>query len=144
MRCCRIYFTFPLPSHLLCGAEMFHSPDRLSFPKAPQSTDAKQESSAICFYYRGLQETKGCAEQVCSLVPEHNVIMTTISKHSNVKTFTEKLLLLLNRGGECLRRCYLPGRGCRETMSLELVKGWVVLERQVAEELQAQAGRAAS
>lgn len=37
---------------------------------------------------------------VSSLVPEHSVIMTTISKHSNVKTFTEKLLLLLNRGGE--------------------------------------------
>ncbi|XP_054693949.1 NCK-interacting protein with SH3 domain isoform X3 [Grus americana] len=33
-------------------------------------------------------------------VPEHSVIMTTISKHSNVKTFTEKLLLLLNRGAE--------------------------------------------
>ncbi|KAF7249802.1 NCK-interacting protein with SH3 domain [Varanus komodoensis] len=33
-------------------------------------------------------------------VPEHNVIMVTLSKHSNVKTFTEKLLLLLNRGGE--------------------------------------------
>ncbi|KAK2529501.1 Nckipsd [Columba guinea] len=33
-------------------------------------------------------------------VPEHNVIMTTISKHSNVKTFTEKLLLLLNRGDD--------------------------------------------
>uniref|UniRef100_A0A8C3D3P6 NCK interacting protein with SH3 domain n=1 Tax=Cairina moschata TaxID=8855 RepID=A0A8C3D3P6_CAIMO len=33
-------------------------------------------------------------------VPEHSVIMTTISKHSNVKTFTEKLLLLLNRGDD--------------------------------------------
>uniref|UniRef100_A0A8D0L3D9 NCK interacting protein with SH3 domain n=1 Tax=Sphenodon punctatus TaxID=8508 RepID=A0A8D0L3D9_SPHPU len=33
-------------------------------------------------------------------VPEHNVIMTTISKHSNVKTFTEKVLLLLNRGDD--------------------------------------------
>ncbi|NXF02129.1 SPN90 protein, partial [Smithornis capensis] len=33
-------------------------------------------------------------------VPEHSVIMTTMSKHSNVKTFTEKLLLLLNRGDD--------------------------------------------
>ncbi|XP_025908478.1 NCK-interacting protein with SH3 domain, partial [Nothoprocta perdicaria] len=33
-------------------------------------------------------------------VPEHSVIMTTISKHCNVKTFTEKLLLLLNRGDD--------------------------------------------
>ncbi|XP_062977428.1 NCK-interacting protein with SH3 domain [Elgaria multicarinata webbii] len=33
-------------------------------------------------------------------VPEHNVIMVTLSKHSNVKTFTEKLLLLLNRGDD--------------------------------------------
>ncbi|XP_063267361.1 NCK-interacting protein with SH3 domain isoform X4 [Prinia subflava] len=33
-------------------------------------------------------------------VPEHSVIMTTISKHSNVKIFTEKLLLLLNRGDD--------------------------------------------
>ncbi|XP_042679494.1 NCK-interacting protein with SH3 domain isoform X1 [Centrocercus urophasianus] len=33
-------------------------------------------------------------------VPEHSVIMMTISKHSNVKTFTEKLLLLLNRGDD--------------------------------------------
>ncbi|NXD66128.1 SPN90 protein, partial [Eolophus roseicapillus] len=33
-------------------------------------------------------------------VPEHSVIMSTISKHSNVKTFTEKLLLLLNRGDD--------------------------------------------
>lgn len=48
---------------------------------------------------------KGDAEQVSFLVPEHSVIMTTISKHSNVKTFTEKLLLLLNRGGECVCVC---------------------------------------
>ncbi|XP_042307626.1 NCK-interacting protein with SH3 domain isoform X2 [Sceloporus undulatus] len=33
-------------------------------------------------------------------VPEHNVIMVTLSKHPNVKTFTEKLLLLLNRGDD--------------------------------------------
>ncbi|XP_030357273.1 NCK-interacting protein with SH3 domain isoform X1 [Strigops habroptila] len=33
-------------------------------------------------------------------VPEHSVIMTTIGKHLNVKTFTEKLLLLLNRGDD--------------------------------------------
>ncbi|XP_067400352.1 NCK-interacting protein with SH3 domain [Emydura macquarii macquarii] len=33
-------------------------------------------------------------------VPEHNVIMTTVSKHSNVKTFTEKVLLILNRGDD--------------------------------------------
>ncbi|KAJ6668338.1 hypothetical protein lerEdw1_015715 [Lerista edwardsae] len=33
-------------------------------------------------------------------VPEHNVIMVTMSKHPNVKTFTEKLLLLLNRGDD--------------------------------------------
>ncbi|XP_010283315.1 PREDICTED: NCK-interacting protein with SH3 domain-like, partial [Phaethon lepturus] len=33
-------------------------------------------------------------------VPENSVIMTTISKHLNVKTFTEKLLLLLNRGDD--------------------------------------------
>ncbi|XP_028574986.2 NCK-interacting protein with SH3 domain isoform X1 [Podarcis muralis] len=33
-------------------------------------------------------------------VPEHNVIMVTVSKHSNVKTFTEKLLLLLNRADD--------------------------------------------
>ncbi|XP_061474319.1 NCK-interacting protein with SH3 domain [Rhineura floridana] len=33
-------------------------------------------------------------------VPEHNVIMVTVSKHPNVKTFTEKLLLLLNRGDD--------------------------------------------
>ncbi|XP_015745801.2 NCK-interacting protein with SH3 domain isoform X2 [Python bivittatus] len=33
-------------------------------------------------------------------VPEHNVIMVTVKKHSNIKTFTEKLLLLLNRGDD--------------------------------------------
>ncbi|XP_028907300.1 NCK-interacting protein with SH3 domain [Ornithorhynchus anatinus] len=33
-------------------------------------------------------------------VPEHNVIMTTVSKHPNVKIFTEKVLLLLNRGDD--------------------------------------------
>uniref|UniRef100_A0A8D0E7E5 NCK interacting protein with SH3 domain n=1 Tax=Salvator merianae TaxID=96440 RepID=A0A8D0E7E5_SALMN len=33
-------------------------------------------------------------------VPEHNVIMATVSKHPNVKTFTEKLLLLLNRADD--------------------------------------------
>ncbi|XP_062825907.1 NCK-interacting protein with SH3 domain isoform X3 [Anolis carolinensis] len=33
-------------------------------------------------------------------VPEHNVIMVTLSKHPNVKIFTEKLLLLLNRGDD--------------------------------------------
>ncbi|XP_054834446.1 NCK-interacting protein with SH3 domain isoform X1 [Eublepharis macularius] len=33
-------------------------------------------------------------------VPEHNVIMVTVSKHPNVKIFTEKLLLLLNRGDD--------------------------------------------
>ncbi|XP_066473784.1 NCK-interacting protein with SH3 domain isoform X2 [Tiliqua scincoides] len=33
-------------------------------------------------------------------VPEHNVIMVTMSKHPNVKTFTEKVLLLLNRGDD--------------------------------------------
>uniref|UniRef100_A0A8C5JD03 NCK interacting protein with SH3 domain n=1 Tax=Junco hyemalis TaxID=40217 RepID=A0A8C5JD03_JUNHY len=38
--------------------------------------------------------------QTHTQVPEHSVIMTTISKHSNVKTFTEKLLLLLNRGDD--------------------------------------------
>lgn len=37
------------------------------------------------------------------------MIMTTISKHSNVKTFTEKLLLLLNRGGECSTVTCLAG-----------------------------------
>lgn len=70
----------------------------------------------MCFYHHGLQETKGYAEQVSSLVPEHSVIMTTISKHSNVKTFTEKLLLLLNRGGECVWHRYMPGRGCTEML----------------------------
>ncbi|XP_042705740.1 NCK-interacting protein with SH3 domain isoform X4 [Chrysemys picta bellii] len=38
--------------------------------------------------------------QTHTQVPEHNVIMTTVSKHSNVKTFTEKVLLLLNRGDD--------------------------------------------
>ncbi|XP_013918280.1 PREDICTED: NCK-interacting protein with SH3 domain, partial [Thamnophis sirtalis] len=33
-------------------------------------------------------------------VPEHNVIMVTVKKHSNIKIFTEKLLLLLNRGDD--------------------------------------------
>ncbi|XP_020854777.1 LOW QUALITY PROTEIN: NCK-interacting protein with SH3 domain [Phascolarctos cinereus] len=35
--------------------------------------------------------------------PENNVIMTTVSKRSNVKIFTEKLLLLLNRGDDPVR-----------------------------------------
>lgn len=35
-----------------------------------------------------------------SSAPDQNVIMTALSKHSNVKIFSEKLLLLLNRGGE--------------------------------------------
>ncbi|KAH0630146.1 hypothetical protein JD844_012818 [Phrynosoma platyrhinos] len=38
--------------------------------------------------------------QTHTQVPEHNVIMVTLSKHPNVKTFTEKLLLLLNRGDD--------------------------------------------
>ncbi|XP_078517912.1 NCK-interacting protein with SH3 domain isoform X2 [Lissotriton helveticus] len=33
-------------------------------------------------------------------VPENNVIMTTLSKRSNVKVFTEKVLLLLNRADD--------------------------------------------
>lgn len=70
----------------------------------------------MCFYHCGLQETKRDAEQVSSLVPEHSVIMTTISKHSNIKTFTEKLLLLLNRGGECVWHCYMPGRECTQML----------------------------
>lgn len=32
--------------------------------------------------------------------------MTALSKHSNVKIFSEKLLLLLNRGGEGI--CVVP------------------------------------
>ncbi|XP_007499883.2 NCK-interacting protein with SH3 domain isoform X2 [Monodelphis domestica] len=35
--------------------------------------------------------------------PENNVIMSTVSKRSNVKIFTEKLLLLLNRGDDPVR-----------------------------------------
>lgn len=34
------------------------------------------------------------------LAPDQNVIMTALSKHANVKIFSEKLLLLVNRGGE--------------------------------------------
>lgn len=34
--------------------------------------------------------------------PDQNVIMAALSKHTNVKIFSEKLLLLLNRGGESL------------------------------------------
>lgn len=32
--------------------------------------------------------------------PEQNVVMAALGKHANVKVFSEKLLLLLNRGGE--------------------------------------------
>lgn len=32
--------------------------------------------------------------------PDQNIIMAALSKHANVKIFSEKLLLLLNRGGE--------------------------------------------
>ncbi|XP_023375296.1 NCK-interacting protein with SH3 domain isoform X1 [Otolemur garnettii] len=32
--------------------------------------------------------------------PDQNIIMAALSKHTNVKIFSEKLLLLLNRGGE--------------------------------------------
>ena len=35
-----------------------------------------------------------------SSAPDQNVIMAALSKHTNVKIFSEKLLLLLNRGGE--------------------------------------------
>lgn len=34
--------------------------------------------------------------------------MTALSKHSNVKIFSEKLLLLLNRGGEGPGICAVP------------------------------------
>ncbi|XP_004625123.1 NCK-interacting protein with SH3 domain [Octodon degus] len=36
-------------------------------------------------------------------VPDQNVIMAALSKHSNVKIFSEKLLLLLNRGDDPVR-----------------------------------------
>uniref|UniRef100_H0ZAW7 NCK interacting protein with SH3 domain n=1 Tax=Taeniopygia guttata TaxID=59729 RepID=H0ZAW7_TAEGU len=52
-------------------------------------------------------------------VPEHSVIMTTISKHSNVKTFTEKLLLLLNRGGDL----HLQASASATTLSAEVSAG---------------------
>lgn len=56
-----------------------------------------------------------------SSAPDQNVIMAALSKHANVKIFSEKLLLLLNRGGECpgictgpLRSCDSPPRPCRD------------------------------
>lgn len=43
-----------------------------------------------------------------SPAPDQNVIMAALSKHTNVKIFSEKLLLLLNRGGESLEVCMVP------------------------------------
>lgn len=43
-----------------------------------------------------------------SLAPDQNVIMAALSKHTNVKIFSEKLLLLLNRGGEGPGICAVP------------------------------------
>lgn len=42
---------------------------------------------------------------VSFLAPDQNVIMAALSRHTNVKIFSEKLLLLLNRGGESLEVC---------------------------------------
>ncbi|XP_003476697.1 NCK-interacting protein with SH3 domain [Cavia porcellus] len=36
-------------------------------------------------------------------VPDQNIIMAALSKHSNIKIFSEKLLLLLNRGDDPVR-----------------------------------------
>lgn len=47
-----------------------------------------------------------------SSAPDQNVIMAALSKHANVKIFSEKLLLLLNRGGECPGICTGPLRSC--------------------------------
>lgn len=46
-----------------------------------------------------------CVYPCVSSAPDQNVIMTALSKHTNVKVFSEKLLLLLNRGGESLETC---------------------------------------
>lgn len=43
-----------------------------------------------------------CLHPCLSSAPDQNVIMAALSKHTNVKIFSEKLLLLLNRGGESL------------------------------------------
>lgn len=59
-----------------------------------QSTDGISSNEA------GRQVDISNKPSSCFLVPEHNVIMVTVKKHSNIKIFTEKLLLLLNRGGE--------------------------------------------
>jgi hypothetical protein len=49
-----------------------------------------------------------CLHLCPSLAPDQNVIMAALSTHSNVKIFSEKLLLLLNRGGESPGICALP------------------------------------
>lgn len=46
-----------------------------------------------------------CLHPCLSSAPDQNVIMAALSKHTNVKIFSEKLLLLLNRGGESLEVC---------------------------------------
>lgn len=46
-----------------------------------------------------------------SSAPDQNMIMAALSKHANVKIFSEKLLLLLNRGGEHPGTCAGP-LGC--------------------------------
>lgn len=49
--------------------------------------------------------TLTCLHPCLSSAPDQNVIMAALSKHTNVKIFSEKLLLLLNRGGESLEVC---------------------------------------
>lgn len=47
-----------------------------------------------------LQAQRQCPHTLSFLSPDQNVIMAAWSKHANAKIFSEKLLLLLNRGGE--------------------------------------------
>ena len=37
------------------------------------------------------------------LVPADNIVMKTLANRQNVKTFSEKVMLLVNRGGKCLK-----------------------------------------
>lgn len=57
--------------------------------------------------------TLTCLHPRLSAAPEQNVIMAALSRHTNVKIFSEKLLLLLNRGGESLEVCM--GAACVHT-----------------------------
>lgn len=62
------------------------------------------DQSGVCRLLH-LQSLLPCLHPCLPSAPDQNVIMAALSKHTNVKVFSEKLLLLLNRGGESLEVC---------------------------------------